>query len=306
MTLCCPACKVAVSRVDEAYVCGTCHERYESIQSKPVLIRAGNPYISPASVRALTDSAPAERRRLRTNPLATLYRALVRSNTVAEHHAERVVDAVRSRADQPPVVLEIGGGTRGHGSDVLRASTDVQVVTFDVYASPCVDFVADAHEIPFPDGSVDAVWIQAVLEHVVDPARVVAEIERVLVPGGLVYAETPFMQQVHEGAHDYTRFTHSGHRWLFREFDEIVSGAVGGAGTSLLWALRYFVRTLTGSENAARLTAAMCFWLRAFDNVGPRRRQLDAASGFYFLGRKSPRPLQAKDLVEYYDENGAS
>jgi ubiquinone/menaquinone biosynthesis C-methylase UbiE len=32
------------------------------------------------------------------------------------------------------------------------------------------------------------VWIQAVLEHVLDPPIVVAEIYRVLRPGGLVYA----------------------------------------------------------------------------------------------------------------------
>jgi SAM-dependent methyltransferase len=41
-------------------------------------------------------------------------------------------------------------------------------------------------------------WIQAVLEHALDPPVVVAEIYRVLKPGGLVYADTPFMQRVHE------------------------------------------------------------------------------------------------------------
>jgi len=56
----------------------------------------------------------------------------------------------------------------------------------------------------------DAVWIQAVLEHVLDPVRVVAEIHRVLRPGGLVYSEIPFMQEVHEGAYDFTRFRLSG------------------------------------------------------------------------------------------------
>src|SRR5207237_664581 len=31
----------------------------------------------------------------------------------------------------------------------------------------------------------------------------------------LVLGDTPFMQQVHEGAYDFTRFALSGHRWLF-------------------------------------------------------------------------------------------
>jgi ubiquinone/menaquinone biosynthesis C-methylase UbiE len=67
--------------------------------------------------------------------------------------------------------------------------------------------VADGHQLPIADGSVDGVWIQAVLEHVLDPSIVVQEIHRVLTPGGVVYAETPFMQPVHEGAYDFTRFS---------------------------------------------------------------------------------------------------
>ncbi|CAH2407660.1 hypothetical protein MES5069_620012 [Mesorhizobium escarrei] len=34
------------------------------------------------------------------------------------------------------------------------------------------------------------------------------------------------MQQVHEGAYDFTRFTELGHRWLFRRFETISRGAL--------------------------------------------------------------------------------
>ena len=92
----------------------------------------------------------------------------------------------------------------------------IALVAFDIYASPQVQFVADAHHIPLEDGCFDAVIVQAVLEHVLEPGRVVAEIYRVLKPNGLVYAETPFLQHVHEGAYElFTRFTESGHRYLF-------------------------------------------------------------------------------------------
>ena len=68
------------------------------------------------------------------------------------------------------------------------------------------------------------------LEHVLDPAQVVAEIHRVLGKDGVVFANTPFMQQVHEGAYDFTRFTLSGHRWLFRNFDLLEAGTSAGVG----------------------------------------------------------------------------
>ena len=91
----------------------------------------------------------------------------------------------------------------------------IRLIGFDIYCSTLTQFVADGHQIPLRDGSVDGVLVQAGLEHVLDPWRVVAEIHRVLKDDGLVYAETPFMQQVHEGPYDFTRFTESGHRYLF-------------------------------------------------------------------------------------------
>ena len=67
-----------------------------------------------------------------------------------------------------------------------------------------------------------------------NPIRVVAGVERVLKPNGVVYAETPFMQQVHEGAYDFTRFTELGHRWLWRRFSTIARGPLGGRAVALL------------------------------------------------------------------------
>ena len=100
-----------------------------------------------------------------------------------------------------------------------------------------------------------------------DPAAVVAEIHRVLRLSGLVYAETPFMQQVHERAYDFTRFTQSGHRWLFRRFDEIRAGPVGGTGVALIWSIRYFARALGAGDKLSRLVSLPFFWLRWLDAV---------------------------------------
>ena len=147
-------------------------------------------------------------------------------NDVAPIYAKRMLGMLGKV--EKPVILIIGGGTRGVGCDSLYDSPDARLIVFDIYASSETQFVADSHGIPLKTGSIDAVWIQAVLEHVLEPWRVADEIHRVLKADGLVYAETPFMQHVHEGAYDFTRFTENGHRWLFRRFDRIASGPVGG------------------------------------------------------------------------------
>jgi SAM-dependent methyltransferase len=161
--------------------------------------------------------------------------------------------------------------------------------------------VADAHKLPFEDGVFDGVWVQAVLEHVLEPATVVAEIHRVLRRNGLVYAETPFMQQVHERAYDFSRFTQSGHRWLFRRFAEVSAGPTGGAGVALVWSIRYFSRALGAGDKLSRLISLPFFWIRFLDVFARGRAVADGASGFFFLGRRSEQAIQPHAMPKYYE-----
>ncbi|MGN6514333.1 MAG: methyltransferase domain-containing protein [Rhizomicrobium sp.] len=221
-------------------------------------------------------------------------------NEIAPRIAPRLVERVKS-ASPRPLVLVIGGGTRGSGTEALYGDAAITVFGIDVYASPNTQVVADAHFLPVADGSCDAVWIQAVLEHVLEPNLVVQEIVRVLKPDGIVYADTPFMQQVHEGAYDFTRFTLSGHRWLFRGFEEIESGVVGGAGTASSWSLRYLLEALGIRGKLNTILTLPFFWLRFLDRFTDPRRDADAASSVYFFGKKTDTTLSPKAVVEFYN-----
>jgi SAM-dependent methyltransferase len=50
---------------------------------------------------------------------------------------------------------------------------------------------ADATDLPVPDATVDAVLILDVIEHITDPSRVLAELNRVLRPGGVIVVSVP-------------------------------------------------------------------------------------------------------------------
>jgi ubiquinone/menaquinone biosynthesis C-methylase UbiE len=214
--------------------------------------------------------------------------------------ATQGIAAILAELPAGSLVLVVGGGTVGNGTEALYEHDGIRVVAFDIYASPMVHFLADGHEIPLASASVDAVVVQAVLEHVIDPALVVAEIHRVLKADGLVYAETPFMQHVHAGRHDFTRFTASGHRWLFRRFTEISAGAVAGPGTTALWSIDHLARALTRSQQAGRLVRLPLLWLRNLDRIADPRAALDAASAVFFLGRRSDREMSTAELLRYY------
>ena len=197
-------------------------------------------------------------------------------------------------------VLVVGGATVGEGAEAVVDAADVDVIAFDVYPTQATTFVADGHRIPLADSSVSLVWIQAVLEHVYRPEDVVMEIARVLEPGGLVYAETPFLQPVHEGAYDYQRFTLAGHRLLFPQFDEVDSGPIGGPGAVLSLAVRTLVGGLTRSSLAARVAYALTQPLVLLDRLVPTPLRVDACTGVWFLGRLADGGLRAFDPVETY------
>ena len=204
-----------------------------------------------------------------------------------------------------PKVLVLGGSVLGQGMESVTKNTVIDLIESDVSFGPRTMLICDAHDIPFEDESFDGVIIQAVLEHVVDPYKCCDEIHRVLKKQGITYAETPFMQQVHGGRYDFTRFTHLGHRRLFRKFEEIDSGAVCGPGMALAWSYQYFLLSFTTSRLlrlALRLFASITsFYFKYFDYyLIDKSGSLDAASGYYFMGRKTVQVLSDQDLIKLY------
>tara|TARA_A100000164_G_scaffold49113_1_gene37712 strand:+ start:115 stop:1053 length:939 start_codon:yes stop_codon:yes gene_type:complete len=198
-------------------------------------------------------------------------------------------------------VLIIGSGEIGNGTDQMFESDRLDITGTDVYLSDNVDYVSDAHYLPFKSDSFDAVWIQAVLEHVIEPRKVVSEIHRVLRKDGYVYAETPFMQQVHEGAYDFTRFTVLGHRYLFKSFRLIKMGGNRGAGSALAWSIRYFFWALFRNRMLAKiLSLPFSIILRFLDSIISKDSLYDSSSGVFFLGKKSNKIISKTELIKLY------
>lgn len=274
-----------------------CGRRYASLEDTPVLIDFDHSVIDRDQLIS-TNGASSVKRRRYDRLSGAVKRLLSPPKKATRANVRRLIQELE--AVERPIVLVIGGGTVGQGMEPLYEHPDIQIISFDIYRTERTQFVADAHAIPLADGAVDALVVQAVLEHVLEPEVVAAEIWRVLKKDGLVYAETPFMQQVHEGAYDFTRFTESGHRYLFRRFQVIGSGTTAGPGTQLLWSLDYFVRGLFRSRAAGKVAKASFFWLQWLDPLIPDEFASDGASGVYFLGRKSDSELSPKEIVGFY------
>jgi SAM-dependent methyltransferase len=300
----CPACTARLSLGPGGLTCegAECQRTFPIINGIPIVIDGSKSVFEIDDFLSGSTTYFQEESRLRRFAKRVL--PDLRTNVRSRPNFARFVDLVLG-ASRAPRVLVIGGGILGIGMDVLTNAADIELVETDVSLGPRTQLVCDAHDLPFQDASFDGVVAQAVLEHVLDPQRCVDEIHRVLAPGGYIYVETPFMQQVHGGKYDFTRFTYLGHRRLLRHFDQLDGGIVGGPAIALAWAYRYFLLSLVSSAWArafmqafARLTA---FWLGYVDllllnNTG----SFDGASAFYLLGRKTDRPVTDRELLDLY------
>jgi SAM-dependent methyltransferase len=93
----------------------------------------------------------------------------------------------------------------------------------DMRAGRNVDVVAEATAIPYPTDTFDVVTCLEMLEHCASPFEAVAEMRRVLRPGGALVITVPGIGfPRHDHPSDYWRFTDDGVRVLMDGLERVV------------------------------------------------------------------------------------
>jgi SAM-dependent methyltransferase len=116
------------------------------------------------------------------------------------------------------LVLDAGAGRAPYRDLFAHAryeTADFLEVKGKKYAQP--DYVCDLAEIPVEDARFDHVVLTQVLEHIPEPARVLAELHRVLKPGGTLWLTAPFFYAEHEKPYDFFRYTQFGLQHVMAE-----------------------------------------------------------------------------------------
>lgn len=113
-------------------------------------------------------------------------------------------------------ILNVGAG--GEIGELIGACLSIDV---DPKRNP--DVVADICHLGsrFADNSYDAVFMIEVLEHVHTPTKAIAEVHRVLKPGGICVMSVPYIFEIHDIPNDYWRFTEFGLRHLLKPFSSV-------------------------------------------------------------------------------------
>lgn len=117
-------------------------------------------------------------------------------------------------------VLDAGAGRGAWRTAILRTATTYESVDLAARGNHRPSWEADICEMPVvPAARYDSVVCHQVLEHVRRPWAALAEMQRVLMPGGCLILSVPHLSRRHELPHDYYRYTQEGVRVMLEELD---------------------------------------------------------------------------------------
>jgi SAM-dependent methyltransferase len=144
---------------------------------------------------------------------------------------DRLADFARS-LPAGTLVLDAGAG-EGQYASLFRAHRYVGVdlgVGDAAWNYRGLDAVADLAALPFRANCFGATIHIVTLEHMREPACVMAEMARTIAVSGRLLVVAPHEWEVHQSPHDYFRYTRHGLQYLLSKagFTEIEISPVGG------------------------------------------------------------------------------
>lgn len=183
-TITCVNCSAVITNVSNDIICKNCDTTYTNFNNTPIL-----------TLDSHSKSKDID------------YRGKLHSYS----SAELGIPFINELIDSDLYTLQIGSG-----DDRCDSQNIVKTDAF-VY-SDSIDYIIDAHCLPFPDDTFDRVYSLAVFEHLHSPWLAAKEIHRVLKPGGKCYTLTAFMQHMHGYPDHYFNMTVSGLEHIFKDF----------------------------------------------------------------------------------------
>lgn len=132
-------------------------------------------------------------------------------------HLKRYVSRFAKGTRKGMLVLDAGAGRSPYRKLFKHARYEAaDLAQLNTKYAP-LDYVCDLRAIPVEDERFDRILFNQVLEHIPDPPLVLAELYRVLKPGGRLLCSVPLFYAEHQQPYDFYRYTQFALRKLFED-----------------------------------------------------------------------------------------
>jgi SAM-dependent methyltransferase len=106
-------------------------------------------------------------------------------------------------------------------ADLRPLFDGMQFIGCDMREGPGVDRVENLHSLTFEDNSIGTMILLDTMEHVRYPFKAMAEVYRVLKPGGVLIMTSVMLCPIHAYPSDYWRFTPEAFKVLLEPFETV-------------------------------------------------------------------------------------
>lgn len=232
------------------------------------------------------------------------------------------VDYQKLRIGPGTKVIDVGCGAGRHSFEAYRRGADV--IAFDQNAEELADVdtmlqamgqageapksakaqvvVGDALALPYPDGTFDAVIASEILEHIPDDDAAIAELTRVLRPGGTLAVTVPrwLPERICWLLSDEYHANEGGHIRIYRADElrsKLVAGGLRFTGTRHAHALHspyWWLKCAVGMENSEHPVVKAYHRLLVWDMMS--RPALTRAA------EAALNPLVGKSVALYFEK----
>ena len=199
---------------------------------------------------------------------------------------------IEKNPDSPNTyVVNMGSGVESFYKKIF--SSFKSLIRIGIPHSGYVNAYGDAMALPLKSDSVDLFISSSVIEHLSNPEKAVSELFRTVKPGGLVYAEIPFIGAYHMAPNDYQRYTISGIEALFSRHGFFLEnkGICSGPVTALVLLIQHAIVEAMPIGSIQFLLRVILTWvfhpLKYLDYFFSRLKWGEyLACNFFYLGRK--------------------
>lgn len=221
-----------------------------------------------------------------------------------QHNRDRFVQEVAARLPAGSRVLDAGAGPckyRPLFAHCQYESQDFGQYTGSELKYGQIDHVSDITAIPVADASFDCVICTEVIEHVPHPDRVIAELARVLKPGGILALTAPFTSGTHMAPyHFFAGFSPYWYRHFLEAAGMRVESCRPNGGFFKLYGQESgrFLYMITPRSRLARwcfmpAKIVLAIWFRlllplACHYLDRLDHDPELTTGYLVLGRKNP------------------
>lgn len=198
-------------------------------------------------------------------------------------------------------LLDLGCGKAPLYLVYKNFADDVSCVDWEnsLHINDYVDTTCDlSKKLPIEDEKFDTILLSDVLEHLPNPDKLWSEMFRLLVPGGKLILNVPFLYWIHEEPYDYYRYTEYALRRLAEQagFSVVLLEPIGG-----------FPEVLADIVSKFLLRYPVCKWLIIFiqrftswaikTKLGRRTSQKTARTfplGYFLIAQKARTGVQIR------------